>query len=131
MEEKFKKALLGYNIEQVDKKILYINQELKKTYEEYEKELNTLRTQSSELENQISRLTDEVEIYNDFNDKLGNILCNTYIKCSEEVYNSKEILDKKINEKTSELVSLQNKNLDIRNSVNKLLSKLENIVNEL
>ncbi|MFA6309057.1 MAG: hypothetical protein WC677_04860 [Clostridia bacterium] len=130
MEKEFKKVFFGYDIEEVDKKLLDLEQEYEKIYEDYQQELTRLKNQKFDFESEIARLKSEMVEYNDFNEKLSSILTDSYFKSSEVVFNTKAKLDEKIEEKNLELDELQSKNTEIKNSVNSLLSKLENIVIE-
>jgi cell division initiation protein len=130
MEKEFKKVFFGYDIEEVDKRLLDLEQEYEKIYEDYQQELTRLKNQKVDFESEITRLKSEMVEYNDFNEKLSSILTDSYFKSSEVVFNTKAKLDEKIKEKNLELDELQSKNTEIKNSVNSLLSKLENIVIE-
>ncbi len=130
MEKEFKKVFFGYDIEETDKRIIDLEHEYEKAYEDYQRELSRLKNQSVELENEIAKIKTEMDNYDGFSEELSKIVSDAYFKSSEMIHDTKERLEEKLSVKRKELEEIQNKNTEIKNSVKILLTKLENIMNE-
>jgi len=128
MGMEFKKVLFGYNVEDVELKIKYTKDDFNRKYKECQDDFNALKSENEKLNQEASGLTEELEIQQGFNAKIERMLRNSYEKTSQDLYDAKTKLDSNIDEKSMELESLQNKNKDINNSLNKILDKLENIL---
>ena len=128
MDMEFKKVLFGYNVEDVELKIKYTKDDFNRKYKECQDDFNALKSENEKLNQEASGLTEELEIQQGFNAKIERMLRNSYEKTSQDLYDAKTKLDSNIDEKSMELESLQNKNKDINNSLNKILDKLENIL---
>ncbi len=129
MSGQFKKVLFGYDTADVDMRIKLSKVDFDKRYSDLEEKLSEITAENARLNEELNKLMNEQEVYDEYNDEIEKILRHAYEKASIEVYNTRVSLKDTLNEKETELESLQNKNQDINNSINKLLSKLDNITN--
>lgn len=130
MGGQFKKVLFGYNITDVDMKIKLSKVDFDKRYNELIENYDALTAENARLHEELGKLQNEQFVYDQYNEEIEKILRHAYEKASQEVYNTKVKLNESINGKETELENLRNKNRDINNSINKLLSKLDNITNQ-
>lgn len=129
MSGQFKKVLFGYDTADVDMRIKLSKVDFDKRYSDLEEKLSEITAENARLNEELNKLMNEQEVYDEYNDEIEKILRHAYEKASIEVYNTRVSLKDTLNEKETELESLQSKNQDINNSINKLLSKLDNITN--
>lgn len=128
MNTEFKKEFFGYNVEDVELKTKYSKDGFNRKFIEYQEDLTALKAENEKLNREAAKLRVEIKIQQEFNAKIEKLLRTSYEKTYQEVYETKTKLDRNVQEKNVELESLQNKNQDINNSINKLLAKLENIL---
>jgi len=128
MNTEFKKEFLGYNSGDVDIKIKYLKDGFNIKIKQYQEDLTALTLENEKLNLEAVKLRGEMKIQEEFNTKIEKLLRKSYEKTYLELYEIKIELDKNVEEKNKNLVVLQNKNQDINNSINKLLSKLDNIL---
>ncbi|MHC1719623.1 MAG: hypothetical protein AB9844_02840 [Clostridiaceae bacterium] len=127
MGMEFKKVMFGYNTDEVDNKISAIETEIARNIESAEAMLKSTLEENKALLEELDRLNEEKVKFDEFNQKVGNILREAFVSASEEVYNFKTQVDMNINTKIQKLDSLQVKNGEINDSIDRLLAKLDNI----
>jgi len=127
MGMEFKKVMFGYNTDEVDNKISSIEAEIAKNIEAAEAMLKNTLEENRALLEELDRLDGEKVKFDEFNQKIGNILREAFVSASEEVYNFKSQVDMNIDAKIRKLEALQVKNGEINDSIDRLLAKLDNI----
>ena len=129
MGMEFKKVMFGYNTDEVDNKISAVEAEIAKNIEAAEAMLKNALEENKTLLEELDRLNEGKAKFDEFNQKMGDILREAFVSASEEVFNFKTRVDMNIDAKVSKLETLQIKNGEINDSIDRLLAKLDNIEN--
>lgn len=125
----FKKVMFGYNVSEVENRIRAAESENAAKKELAEKELAQAAAVNRELMEQLKALYAEKAEADEFDARIGDILREAFVSCSEEVFNFKNQASQNINSKYDRLESLKEKNNEVNESIDKLLIKLVNIAN--
>jgi len=129
MGMEFKKVMFGYNTDEVDNKISAVEAEIAKNIEAAEAMLKNTLEENKTLLEELDRLNEGKDRFDEFNQNMGDILREAFVSASEEVFNFKTQVDMNIDTKFRKLEALQIKNGEINDSIERLLAKLDNIEN--
>lgn len=127
MDKKFERTLIGYNKKDVEKKIDLINKEFEEIYSEYSKQLSSLTSENENLKKQVQMFTSQVLEYRNLKEELVNILYNTHIDAYTPIYDVLNEIEQKEKYKMDILQSQKKKYADIRESIDRFLSQIQNI----
>ncbi|MCM8710208.1 DivIVA domain-containing protein [Clostridium sp. SYSU_GA19001] len=130
MGEKFKRAFLGYKIDEVKQFINNEKAEFDKLYKESNSEFDAVAAENKMLKEELENIKKQISSYKDSKDRLQNILYKSYIQAAASLYDEQKKLETMIKEKTDILESQKSKNAEIKASINKLLSEIKIIVED-
>lgn len=129
MENKFSKAMFGYNKKKVSEILDNMNDEFDLLIKEYEVKENELKKENMKLLNELKALNDEMKDADYLNDKLSEILYNSHIKAITPIYNEEKKFDEMVVYKSELIRGLQEKNEKINSDIKGLISKINELIN--
>jgi hypothetical protein len=130
MGDKFKRAITGYKPNEVNKIIELQNSEFEREYKENNNEFAAVITENEMLKRELENIKQQMSSHKAPREKLENILYTNYIEAASLVYEEEKKLERMIREKTSILEIQKNKSLEIKASINKLLSEVQEIIED-
>jgi len=126
----FGKKTTGVSTEKLDKLIIKEKNSFHEEYGKYETEFQILSEENIKLKKEIEFLEKEMRKYNYMKENIQDTLYKSHMESCKEVYDTGKKFDDMVQYKTRIIKKQQNKNQDIKNSIDMLLKKLKSILVE-
>jgi hypothetical protein len=130
MGNRYKRSLIGYKPDEVRIRVEQISDEFDRKYDEQKQILSNLTEENVKLKEELEQLRRAVSEHKEPKLKMGELLYNMHIKASKVVYDADKKSKQIIQEKTDILRHQENKNLEIKLSINKLLKEVHSILED-
>lgn len=127
---RFKRSFVGYKTKEVEKIIASINGEFEIAYWECNKELNIVINENQRLKEELETIKQQIGSFIALRSKLEEILYDVHIKSIAKLFNAERELEDMIEDKNNILLMQQNKNEEIKASINSLLNQVQIIVKD-
>ena len=130
MGTNFKKNPMGYNYKDVEEQFTNEKNRFKKDYSKYESELGSLVNKNQKLKKEIDSIEVQMADYKKIRKDIESKLYSAHIDACKKVYNTGKKFDDMVEYKAKIIEKQQNKNSQIKASINKLIEKIQSIIKE-
>jgi hypothetical protein len=128
MSSEFNKAFIGYRRKDVIKELDFQKSEFEKLKNECDNELKSLIEENNRLKLEADRAQTESEKQLTISEKIKELLYAAHINACNSVYETGAKFEEMIQYKSNIVRNQQNKNVEIKTSINRLLEHLQRIV---
>jgi hypothetical protein len=125
---KYKRAFIGYSTKDVERREELLEEEFQENYNESIRQLEELRMESQRLEDKISNKKYDMTKSKSLKDDLEKIIIRKHMEAASLIYEAEQKYEAMIKYKSDILNKHQSKNQEVKESINKLLKKVQVIV---
>lgn len=121
---------MGYDDKDVEGQFSKEKGRFKTEYAKYERELESLTNKNQRIKKEITELEAQMVDYKKTRKEIERRLYTAHIEASKKVYKTGKKFDEMVEYKTKIIEKQQSKNVQIKGSINKLIEKIQAIINE-
>lgn len=130
MVNRYKRSLFGYKPDEVRSRVEQIGDEFDRKYDEQKQVLSNLTEENARLKEELEQLKLMVSEHREPRLKMGELLYKIHIRACRVVYDAEKKSEEVIKQKTDVLRQQENKNLEIKLSINKMLKEVHSILED-